>query len=320
MTKIKNIILFIDGENSVCNFWRGTGVFNELERQGYIRTEISNWNESLITLRKYDIAYFQRPMFSGCLQQVLMAKDCGLKIWVDLDDWRLLPDRHPMKNVYDKRFDLEVFRKIMNVADIITVTNEKMKKYYLCFNKNIIVIPNAINDYVFKQNGRSTNNVILWRGGENHVNDIIPEADSIKKFLFSNEGWKFVTIGDRISEFGGIKNHQYVGRFSMHDYFGFMLQLSPAIVIGPLEKNKFNELKSNILWQEATISGAVCVSPSYSTCTDAIQYNGHIHEKLDQITKNRTLIDQNFKKSVKTLRRYYLSKINELRLNIIRSL
>ena len=140
MRKIKNILLYIDNEKSVSNFWRGTGAFNELEKQGYIKTKISNWKESLITLRKYDIAFFLRPMFKPCLQQVLMAKDCGLKIWVDLDDWFELPENHPVKKDYDDNFELKTFKTILKVADIITVTNDIMKKSYLKISDSFKII------------------------------------------------------------------------------------------------------------------------------------------------------------------------------------
>jgi len=321
MRKIKNILLYIDSEKSVCNYWRGTGVFNELERDGHVKTKISDWKESLITLRKHDIAYFQRPMFGHCLQQVLMAKDCGLKVWVDLDDWMSLPDNHPAKKTYDSNFDLKAFKTIMMAADIVSVTNDKMKESYLRFNTNIVVIPNAINDRLFKQRPQSTNKVLLWRGGVNHINDIRTETESIKYILETHNDWNFVTIGERLPEYDRVKNHQHIGRLSMHDYFGFMLQLNPAIVIAPLEENKFNMLKSNIVWQEATISGAVCVTPEFSSCCDGIKYCYSIRDELDRIMKNRRLIYENFKSSVVSLRKnYYLSNINKLRLKIIKSL
>lgn len=321
MNKVKNILLYIDRENSVCNFWRGSGVFNELEREGYITTKISNWKESLITLRKYHIAYFQRPMFGECLQQVLMAKDCGLKVWVDLDDWMSLPDNHPRKREYDSYFDLKSFKTIMNAADIITVTNDMMKMAYLRFSTKIKIIPNAINDFVFKQRAKSSNKVILWRGNDHHYADLLSQLESIKTFLSAYPDWYFITIGQRIRELSGVKNHKHIDNLSLHDYFGFMLNLNPAIVIAPLERNKLNELKSNIIWQEATISGAVCVTPSFSTCVDGIQYVANIHDTLIDIVKNQRKIDDNFKASVNTLsKNYSLSKVNNLRLEIINSL
>lgn len=321
MRKVKNILLYIDRENSVCNFWRGSGVLNELKREGKIDFAISNWKESLITLRKYDIAYFQRPMFAECEQQVRMCKDVGLKVIIDLDDWSEVPETNYNHDIYYKHFELRPFKIMLKLADVVIVTNERMKQGYLRFCDNIKIVPNAINDYVFKQRFQSPHNLVVWRGGESHYNDIKNYTEWIKKVMMNHPDWFFLTIGDRLQEFDSLKNHKHIDRLSIHDYFGFMLQVNPTIVIAPLLKNKFNELKSNIIWQEATISGAVCLSPDFSSCDHAVKYDTSLSFKLEELINNRNIITKNFNRSKKILaKKYYLSKVNRRRLKIINSL
>lgn len=322
MRKIKNILLYIDNEKSVSNYWRGTGAFNELEKSGHIKTNISNWKESIITLRKYDIAFFLRPIFKHCLQQILMAKDCGLKIWIDLDDWYELPDNHPVKKDYDDNFDLKTFKTIMKAADIITVTNDKLRQAYMRFTESskIKTIPNAINNLVLKQKEQSKENVIIWRGGHNHVNDMMLEAENIFNVMEENKRWVLITIGSRIKVFDKLINHKHIQKLSMHDYFGFILNLNPAIFVAPLEYNKFNTFKSNIIWQEATLSGAVCISPDYSSCEDAIQYTSSLKYTMNNVLNNKHIIDDNFERSKIELTNYYLSEVNKQRIKIINSL
>lgn len=46
-------------------------------------------------------------------------------------------------------------------------------------------------------------------------------------------------------------------------YFQRLIQLKPHFVVFPLEDNTFNRCKSNIAAIEATVAGAVCISPDY---------------------------------------------------------
>lgn len=316
---MKSILEYYDNVNSVCSFWRGRGVLSELERNGDVRLKLSNWKEDWSEIRRHNIAFFQRPMSEFCLQQVCMCKDLGLKVWMDFDDYMYIPDKHPMAGVYNEMFNPSVFRKTLLLADVISVTNNEMAMSYAMFENGIknkiSVIPNAINDNMFRFNGVGKKKYVVWRGGEHRLNDIKPYLDDIEAVMSDHSDWFFLCVGDYDLDLD-IKNYEYLGNFNIHDYFALMLNLNPAIIINPLEISKFNKCKSNIVWQEATMFGAVTVSPEWSDYQCGFRYSV-FKESLIEAMENESSREEFFSESSKEIKKYLLSNVNELRKSII---
>lgn len=313
-----NVLEYYDKVSSICSYWRGRGVWAELEREGKVKLTLSNWNETWVEISRNHIAFFQRPMAYKCYQQVVMCKEYGLKIWVDLDDWMEVPKEHPVYKEYNKLFKLSYFKRILDLADIITVTNEAMKIAYseYCDRSKISVIPNAINDRIYSLKKASENKIIIWRGGENHVYDIKPYISQIKEVLELFPDWMFISIGYDIPELKGLKNYGHVKELSVHDYFGFIRNLNPSIVIVPLKRNKFNELKSNIAWQEATMCGAVSLIPEWANSNTGFNYTDENDFKqmfCEAILNKESRCDLHRKSTLILINSFTLYRINLLR-------
>lgn len=314
-----SILEYYDSVNSVCSFWRGRGVLAELEREGKCKLTLSNWDENWSEIRRHDIAFFQRPMSAFCVEQVEMCRDLGLYVWLDFDDYYLVPEDHEMYSAYKELFDLETFRKTLLLANIITVTNNEMLLSYAMFEPRIKdkieIIPNALNDKVFSFNDVSTEKRIVWRGGSNHVQDILPFIDDIQDVLNEHEDWWFGALGYDLEL--DCKNYQYVGDLPIHHYFGFMKQAKPSVVIAPLDMCKFNKCKSNIVWQEATMAGAVTISPIWSDFQIGFRY-GDFKTEFENAIKHSELREKYHKDSLNFIKQnLVLSKVNEKRLKII---
>jgi glycosyltransferase involved in cell wall biosynthesis len=324
----KTIIEFLDGTGTVCSFWRGHNPLSELTRENKIRIIQGEYGkENWPTLRQADIAFFQRPFFTKCLHQILYAKDFGLKIWIDLDDWFELPENHPNFDLYNMEFDEKSFRKILMCADVITVTNKTLLDYYSEYftqvSSRIKILPNALNDYIFKIKPLSNNNIAIWRGQSFHLYDIKDYVRSIKKVMKQFPDWKLNIVGSNIKSFGTLDNHKYLGSFNIHDYFGCIATIKPSVFIVPLEDNKFNRAKSEIVWMESTFCGAVAIMPHWYDDGCKITYNSKedLEDTMIRIMDNKDLREMFYNNSVKEINdNFLLSKVNEQRLNIINSL
>lgn len=319
------ILEYSDSVVSVCSFWRSRGVLSELSRQGYIDIIESDWNSDWTTIRMCDIAFFQRPMSSKCLQQVMICKDLGLKIWVDLDDYNSIPVYHEAYDLYIKEYDELSFQKIMMLADVVTTTTKYLQNHYLSYNNNVIIIPNAINDYWIPFNKQSINKLVFYRGGGHKATDLWEYKDCIIEVMNRHKDWEFCCIGyDPEFIKSKISNYQYLGDFSIHDYIALILQSKPSIFVIPLADNKINKGKSNINWIESTISGAVTLTPHYWHLNNySLTYKD---KKSFTINFERLIVEDDLRKELwtksvqKVKKDYLLSNVNKQRLEIIKNL
>lgn len=322
-----NILEYTDKIDSVCSLWRSRGVLSEIERSEDINIVSGNWDENWSTIRKFHIAFFMRPIHKNCVDQVMLCKDLGLKIWIDLDDWKKCPKEHPLYEVYQQSFDELSFKKTLYCADVITVTNDRMlssyTKVYPELADKFLIVPNAINDYVYPFSPLSTNRIIVYRGGSNHSYDVKVYQDVLRKVMIDNPDWHFVSIGQEIRRLKTLKNYQHIGRFEFHSYFGAIRSINPAIFVVPLKDNEFNRCKSNISWLEGTMAGAACLCPDYFTDTAKSPYSN-----IEEFERNfRILIDDHelrgtlYAHSVEMIQEnFLLSNVNKQRIELIKKL
>lgn len=100
-------------------------------------------------LKDFDIVFFNRPMFPDMdlFLDVIktLQKEHGVKFVYDIDDYWDVGKGHPSYGAQIReRFDIKV-KKALPVMDVITTTTEIFAKKIRKFNKNVVVLPNAIN-------------------------------------------------------------------------------------------------------------------------------------------------------------------------------
>jgi hypothetical protein len=192
----------------------------------------------------------------------------GLKIIIDYDDDVInVPMHNPFYNNYEN--NKETIKEIAKIADEIWVSTPGLKETFLKFNKNIKIVPNAHNDYLFPVKNKVPFNYksqkVAYRGGSTHEIDVYSQLNDWIEIINKNKSTEFYFMGSRFPYLESRCGDNYIIIPGTHilDYFRNMRKVNPNIFIYTLEDNKFNRGKSNISWIEATYAGAAVIAPEF---------------------------------------------------------
>ena len=310
-----------------CSYYRSIGAFSKIKNSSFEILEKGNW----VNYSSIDILYLERPVLPSFIEGMKMAKSFNIPIWIDFDDDLFnVPKYNPAHTFYSKQETIECVITACKMANVITVTSEKLQKVYGKYNKNVVVIPNAWNDinFPFDTNAFSNKKIINWRGSATHRNDLLEYKDSILKAVNSKKDWQWSWIGKEhwmISDFIEDKQKITLDEMDIIQFFNVMRQLNPGIQIVPLKINEFNEAKSNIAWLEATYAGAVTIAPPMEQWNrpGIIRYQDmdHIYDEIIDTMINEKKRRAMWKDSMEFIEsELSLSKVNQKRVEIIESL
>jgi len=190
-------------------------------------------------------------------------------------------------NGFDIERNMETVQRavnMLNAADMITVTTERLKEAMLEFNKNVEVLPNAIDfekwkKFEFKRpKGKMR---VGWSGGDTHfldwasIQDILPKVQKRYNFNLILQGCRWTGTLKGVEH----EYHPWVD-IDAHPLKTNSLQLDVAII--PLEKTRFNEMKSCIKWYEYSALKIPCLVANVPPYSDEIEhmktgllYNNH---------------------------------------------
>lgn len=126
---------------------------------------------------KYDGIFMLSSMIThdSIFKSLENMKSDGLKIILDMDDYWRLPFMHPNHKVMESKWQVLVSR--LKIADLITTTTIHLARAISKYNKNVAVIPNAINpnESQFTINNNNSDKVrVGWVGGSSHLEDFKP--------------------------------------------------------------------------------------------------------------------------------------------------
>jgi glycosyltransferase involved in cell wall biosynthesis len=128
--------------------------------------------------KKYQIVHVHRNignMYDSTPQIINSLKSLGIVVILDLDDYWLPTIEHPIHTLIAQN---KIHEKIINnlrVASWVTTTTSIFAQELKKLNKNVHVIPNAINpdEPQFKQQTVECDKVrVGWLGGSSHLHDI----------------------------------------------------------------------------------------------------------------------------------------------------
>lgn len=154
-----------------------------------------NFND-LESLKKYDIIHFHRHF--GPIERLDEIFDtlqgAGVTMVMDIDDYWAPPVTHPMYHAAKNEGIAEKITKTLRKADYVTTTTDIFKKEITKYNKNVIVMPNAIdvNHKMWKQDEsikKGDKLRISWIGGSSHLEDLKLLQNSMTR-LHSDESLK----------------------------------------------------------------------------------------------------------------------------------
>ena len=276
------------------SFYRLAGVMPYLEEEyGDIKvTDISN-NKFIdwYILIGADILLFQRPFSEQHFAAIKMARNMNIKVVIDYDDDLFnIPQDNPVHLSFEPH--KETMKLICQVADEIWVSTDAIKRTVSFWNKNVTIIPNALNDYILPVNKKKEFNLetkkVAYRGGTTHEVDVYSNVDQWSSIINNNKDFEFYFLGARFLFLESLCGDNYNAMVGMHiiDYFKFFSELNPNIFIYTLKDTPFNRAKSNISWIEATYAGASVIAPEFlpefANMPGVITYN----ELMDSVFEN----------------------------------
>jgi glycosyltransferase involved in cell wall biosynthesis len=127
--------------------------------------------------KKYQIVHFHRSFgnIDQCPELIKNLKSMGIVVVGDLDDYWLPTKEHP---IYQLIVENKMNQKIianLKVADYVITTTEIFATEIRKFNKNVVVLPNAIdpNEPQFNQQTLPSDKIrVGWLGGSSHLHDL----------------------------------------------------------------------------------------------------------------------------------------------------
>lgn len=124
---------------------------------------------------RYDAVFIQGSLLlkDELFKLFEQLKKNGMKIILDLDDYWRLPRTHAMFRKMESSWKTLVSR--LKLADLITTTTKYLAKEIKKYNKNVAIIPNAINpnDKQFQPNTIESDRIrVGWVGGSSHLEDL----------------------------------------------------------------------------------------------------------------------------------------------------
>lgn len=202
----------------------------------------------------------QRPYTESHHEMIKLARDMGIYCISDSDDDLLgVPKENPCYDLYQQT--KTSCEDCIKASDEIWVTTPAIKKSYEKLNKNIHVIPNAFNNYLFTEKNKrpyKKNEIAFYRGGLSHESDVKATVMDIARTINGNLNYEYRFIGSRFPELEEMTrhNHTYTSPLTPMQFFKYLNTVNPNIGFYPLAISNFNRSKSNIFMLEATYAGA----------------------------------------------------------------
>ena len=127
--------------------------------------------------KKYQIVHFHRSFgnIDHCPQIVETLKSLGIIMVADIDDYCLPTKEHPIHQLIIENKMHKKIVDVLKVASYVITTTELFANEIRKFNKNVIVLPNAIDpeEPQFNQPTLSSDKVrVGWLGGSSHLHDL----------------------------------------------------------------------------------------------------------------------------------------------------
>jgi hypothetical protein len=259
----KRVLYYALNSSDSSSFYRILGVLPYINNPDFELIDISHVNDfGWETFVNANVLILQRPFNMNHVNMISLAKDMGLKVILDYDDDLLNVDMY--NPTYELYLDAKVgIKACIEQSDEVWVSTVSIKESLSVWSKNITVIPNAHNDYLFKVEDKKEFNknskTVAWRGGATHEADVYENALKIVDMVNNNREWRFNFFGERftfLEQRCGV-NYNAVTPMSTVQFYRYFQRLNPNIVFFPLRDTKFNRGKSSIAFLEATYAGAV---------------------------------------------------------------
>jgi processive 1,2-diacylglycerol beta-glucosyltransferase len=245
-----------------------------------------------------DIIVLQRdfPREIEAYDKILaLARQNHIPVVLDIDDLLLeLPEDHPdrISHAFTPSL-LPLFLAMLDV-DLITVTTSPLRDYASDYNKNVIILPNYLDDQFWQlkaptlRTTREEKIVIGYMGGHTHQPDLAmlqPVIQALNNRFPERLEFRFWGTEPPL-ELSMYTNIHWDGQITWNypDFASHFLTHSADILIAPLASNKFNRCKSSIKYLEYAALGVPGIYSNVNPYTDVIrhQHNGLLASSADE--------------------------------------
>lgn len=280
-------------------------------------------------LNRFDIVFMGRPASKWQMDFIRMAKNYGVKVWVDWDDHYLnIPDTNNRKHIYGP-YQTDTIKWIARNADVVTVSSLTLLEEWKQLNPNTVMVRNAMDDQLFDMSDSDKyprEKLILWRGSDTHQADFEEHKEAIIELMNETPDYVWGFFGfcpDWAIDVLPTKRIRQYANDGVIEYIKTLASLRPELIYVPLEDIPFNHAKSHIAWLEGTYAGAKIVCPDWEEWgyLSAFKYSGKENFKkffLAALSSNDPSIVATAKNEV--IQVHSLCKANAERMRIAKTL
>lgn len=275
-------ILFCSSDEHGCGWYRTKLIadYLQVEHVWYfpaVKDPLGNLHLGDKRVDEADVIVIQRHSNEFFLEAIPTLQAQGKKIVYDLDDnlWNI-PASNPAHNLFPSK-GLKTTKKIIQLCDYVTVSTQPLMDWMLRegFNKNIIVIPNMIEDVLPFRERANDKIRIGYAGSPTHVGDFNYKlCDALRKAKREFD-CELVFMGYNPIKGGECEFHTGC---KVEEYLVTLNNLNLDIAIAPLANNLFNQCKSNLKFLEYSACGFATIASDvypYTYTVDAPE-NGYL--------------------------------------------
>lgn len=206
---------------------------------------------------KYDIVVMNRMLANITTEQMDgWRKKYGFKLVVDNDDYFKLDPSHILYEAYKQNNVTEQILNWIKIADLCTVTHERLAEEVYAYNQNVEILPNAIpyGEEQFTEYKTESELVrLFWSGSGTHGKDMDILRNPMKRINFPvrtviagyNEGEKHIWDGMIAAFTNGLKLNPKIYNYNqVTEYMAAYCDSDISLI--PLVDSKFNSMKSNL--------------------------------------------------------------------------
>jgi len=318
-------VLFAENQiHSARSYYRSRGVFPYFPDNYEFKHIGVGQGITRFDIMDYDIFFFGGKYDNITVTIAQWAKEQGKKVVVDYDDdlFTVTPENKTY-HIFSNPNHVSNVKKILALSDLCFVTVDALKAKYEQFCDNVVVIPNCINDNIIDidMSTHSTAKSVLWRGSDTHMHEVDVVTDNWIALMRKYPDWKFFFKGYHPYKImSSVSNAIPLQSDDLFEYFLYLQNSNVSLLYIPLRNGVFNDSKSNIAWQDATLAGASAIVPNYGGQWHSEPYAygyDRLEDSIDTLeTAMRFKDDSSMFESSRRLikEKYLLSEWNKVRI------